>query len=102
MIHVIATITLQPGRRAAFLDEFRTLVPQVLAEEGCIEYGPTVDAETDIPAQGPARLDAVTVVEKWESLDHLKQHLAAPHMNSYRERVKEMVAGTELAILSPA
>jgi len=84
MIHVIATIELHQGRREAFLDEFHKIVPPVLAEPGCIEYGPTVDVPTDLTAQLPAREDVVTIVEKWESLEHLKQHLMAPHMLEYR------------------
>ncbi|HEX8203429.1 MAG TPA: putative quinol monooxygenase [Isosphaeraceae bacterium] len=102
MIHVIATIELHAGRRADFLAEFRKVVPPVLAEAGCLEYGPAVDVATDLAAQPPARPDVVTVVEKWASLDHLKQHLAAPHMREYRERVQDMVARTTLSVLEPA
>lgn len=102
MVFVIAEIKLQEGGRAEFLEEFRKLVPQVQAESGCIEYGPAVDTETDIPAQIGHRENLVTVVEKWESLDALKAHLIAPHMGSYRERVKHLVAGAELRILEPA
>ena len=102
MIHVIATVELHPGRRDAFLAEFHRLMPHVLAEDGCIEYGPAVDVATGIPAQPPAREDVVTILEKWSSVEHLKAHLAAPHMGDYRARVKEMVARTTLHVLSPA
>lgn len=102
MIHVIATITLHPGRRAEFLAEFHKLVPLVHAEAGCIEYGPAVDVDSGIPVQGPLREDVVTVVEKWESLDHLRAHLAAPHMDAYRKTVEGMVADTKLLVLEPA
>jgi len=102
MIHVIATIELHPGRRDDFLAEFRTIVPSVLAEEGCIEYGPAVDTPTDIGAQLPARENVVTVVEKWESVAHLKRHAVAPHMEAYRPKVKDMVIRTSLMILEPA
>ncbi|MCA9267396.1 MAG: antibiotic biosynthesis monooxygenase, partial [Planctomycetales bacterium] len=80
MIHVIAAITVQPGRRDDFLAEFHKIVADVRAEEGCLDYGPTVDFPTNIPAQPAERPDVVTVVEKWESLDHLEAHLIAPHM----------------------
>jgi quinol monooxygenase YgiN len=102
MIHVIATIELHPGRREDFLGEFRKIVPQVLAEDGCLEYGPAIDVPTDIAAQHPVREDVVTVVEKWAGLEHLQRHLAAPHMQEYRTRVGAMVARTTLVILSPA
>jgi quinol monooxygenase YgiN len=101
MIFVIATAEVKPGAREAFLAEFRKNVPNVLAEKGCIEYGPTVDAKTDIKAQIPLRENTVTIVEKWESLEALKAHLAAPHMLAYRERVKDFVIGVTLQILEP-
>jgi quinol monooxygenase YgiN len=102
MIHVIATIELAPGRREAFLSEFRRLVPQVRAESGCLEYGATIDVQTGIAAQPPVREDVVTVVEKWETLEALQQHLVAPHMQEYRAKVKDMVRKIELRVLQPA
>lgn len=102
MIYVIATIEIHPGRRNDFLAEFHKLVPQVRDEKGCIDYGPTVDVPTNIPAQPPARSDVVTVVEKWESLEDLEAHLIASHMVEYRGRVKELVKGVTLQVLEPA
>jgi quinol monooxygenase YgiN len=102
MIHVIANIELRDGTREAFLTEFRQLVPTVHAEAGCIDYGPTTDARTDIGAQLPLRENTVTIVERWESLDALKAHLAAPHMAAYREKVKDYVLGVTLQVLEPA
>lgn len=102
MIHVIATIEVAEGRRDDLLNEFRKLAPVVRAEAGCIEYGAAVDLETDIPRQAPIRRDGLTVIEKWESLDALKAHLAAPHMAEYRETVVDLVAGASLQILKPA
>jgi quinol monooxygenase YgiN len=102
MICVVATIELAEGRREDFLAEFRRIVPEVLEEEGCLEYGPMIDLETNIPAQPPVRDSVVTVVEKWESIEDLEAHLMAPHMLAYRKRVKEMVVGTSLQVLRPA
>jgi len=102
MIHVIATIEVKPGTREAFLAEFHKLVPTVLAEEGCIDYGPTVDAATGIARQIPVRDSVVTILERWESLAALKTHLAQPHMAAYREAVKPYVLGVQLQILEPA
>ena len=45
MIHVLAIITTKPGQRDTVLQSFRANVPAVHAEQGCIEYGATVDAE---------------------------------------------------------
>jgi len=35
-------------------------------------------------------------------LDALKAHLAAPHMTTYRENVKDLVAGVTLQVLETA
>lgn len=102
MIHVIATIELHEGQREAFLAEFHKVVPEVLKEDGCLEYGPTVDLPTNIGGQFPVRPDIVTVVEKWASVEHLKRHLVAPHMLAYRPKVKDLVAKTTLVVLTPA
>lgn len=102
MIHVIAVIELNPDSRDAFLQEFHAIVPTVRAEQGCIEYGPTVDTATGIAAQSLLGEDAVCVVEKWENLAALQDHLAAPHMTAYRERVKNFVRNVRLHILQPA
>lgn len=99
MLSVIAEIEIADGKREEFLAEFRKVVPLVLAENGCVEYGPTLDAVTDISAQIPIREDIVTIVEKWESVDALKAHLVAPHMTEYRVRVKSFVVGSVLRIL---
>jgi quinol monooxygenase YgiN len=102
MIHVIATIDLAPGTREAFLAEFRKIIPDVRAEAGCIEYGPAIDAETGIPTQYRIGADRVMVMEKWASVDALKAHAVAPHVQAYRARVKDFVRSMELRVLSPA
>ena len=102
MICVLATIEIVEGRRDEFLAIFKELVPKVLAEEGCIEYGPWLDLPTNIGTQPPPRENVVTVVEKWESVDALEAHLLAPHMTEFRKATSEMRAGILLQILQPA
>ena len=102
MIHVIATVDLAPGTRGKFLAEFRRVMPDVRAEAGCIEYGPAIDAKTDIPIQFKVGADRVVVIEKWETVAALKAHGVAPHMQAYRARVKDYVRGMELRVLAPA
>jgi quinol monooxygenase YgiN len=101
MIHVIATIETAKGRRDDFLAAFNELVPDVLAEDGCIEYGPTIDVATAL-SNDPVRENAVTVVEKWEGVDALHAHLKAPHMVRYRDRVKDIVISISIRVLEPA
>lgn len=101
MIHVIAVITAKPGMRDAILQHFRANVPAVRAETGCIEYGPAVDAVLAPAMQTKCGPDTFIVVEKWESMDALKAHAAAPHMAAYAGKVKEMIAGRVIHILQP-
>lgn len=102
MIHVIATISVKPGARAEFLRHFNDNVPNVLAEDGCIAYGPATDISSGIPVQMPLRDDVVVVLEQWAGLDHLYAHLKAPHMAVYRENVKDLVVSVELQVMEPA
>ena len=102
MIHVIVTVELHERRRDDFLEEFHKVVPLVLEEAGCIAYGPAVDAETDIEAQVTGGADRVTIVEAWESLGHLEDHLVAEHMAAYRPRVRQMIRQSTLQILQSA
>ncbi len=101
MIHVLATVELQPGTRDKFLAEVRQVVPKVRAEQGCLEYTPTIDAETSLPVQGAARENVVVIVERWESLEHLEAHLIAPHMLEYRPKVRDFISRVSLQILEP-
>lgn len=102
MIYVIATLEITAGKRDEFIQAFRANVPNVLAEEGCIEYEPTIDLATDAPMQPEVRMDTVTVVEKWESLQALQTHLAAPHMVRFREGVKDLLKSVSIQVLEPA
>jgi quinol monooxygenase YgiN len=102
MIHVIAEIEIAEGRRGEFLEEFRRLVPDVRKERGCLEYGPAVDIPTDIAAQPVLRPNHVTVIEKWDDVDSLRAHLKAPHVATYRERVKDLVVRASICVLEPA
>lgn len=101
-VFVVATIEVKPGKRAAFVEIFKANVPNVLAEDGCIAYEPVVDLDTGITNQAPLRDDVMTVVEKWASLDALRAHLKAPHMEAYRAQVKDLVAKATLHIMQPA
>jgi quinol monooxygenase YgiN len=101
MIHVIAVITAKPGKRAEVLGHFRANVPAVRAEKGCIEYGAAVDADPALPVQTKYGPDTFVVVEKWDSMDALKAHAAAPHMAAYGAKTKELLASRVIHILSP-
>jgi quinol monooxygenase YgiN len=98
MIHVLAIITAKPGQRSAILEVFKANVPHVRAEHGCIEYGAAVDAESTAAAFGP---DSFVVIEKWENMAALKAHAAAPHMQAYAAKTKDLLAVRTIHVLDP-
>ncbi len=102
MIQVIAIITTKLGQRAAVLEIFRANVPNVRAEEGCIEYAATVDVEPSLSVQTEFGSDTFAVIEKWESIEALKAHFKAPHMTVYAEKTRNLVVSRVIHILSPA
>lgn len=101
MIHVLASLHIKPGRREEFLAIFKANVPNVLKEQGCIEYVPAVDIHSGMATQAEDA-NIVTVIEKWASLDDLYAHMQAPHMLAYGEKVKDMLEKVTLKILQSA
>jgi quinol monooxygenase YgiN len=101
MIHVLATIETTSGHRDDFLREFAQVAVLVRQEDGCVEYGAAVDAVTDLPLQQKLGDNIVLIIEKWESLAHLKAHLIASHMIDYRVRIKPYVLSVRLQVLEP-
>jgi len=101
MIIVLAFIEVKPGRVAEFIKIFKSNVPNVLAEQGCIEYAPTVDVPTGLPPQ-ECNQYMVTIVEKWRDVEALQAHLEMPHMLAYKERVQDLVEKVSLKILQEA
>jgi quinol monooxygenase YgiN len=102
VIHVLAFITAKPGLRERVLEAFRANMPAVHAEDGCIEYGPAVDADGFGGFQTTIGPDAFVVIEKWASVEALRAHAAAPHMAAYAARTKDMVASRVIHVLSPS
>ena len=68
-VHVLAIITAKPGKRAELLKNFQGNVPNVHAEDGCIEYLATVDAADAPSSQTAFGEDTFVVVEKWASME---------------------------------
>ncbi|MGZ0189460.1 MAG: putative quinol monooxygenase [Alphaproteobacteria bacterium] len=100
-VHVLAIITTQPGKRSEVLDLFRANVPAVLEEDGCIEYGATVDC-ADAGFATKFGDDTFVVVEKWASLKHLGAHAASAHMKAYGAKTKDMLADRVIHVVSDA
>ena len=101
MINVIASVYIKEGRLSEFLDIFKSNIPNVINEVGCIEYLPTIDVPSGLTAQMCSE-NVVTIIEKWHTLEDLKKHLTSPHMLTYREKVKDLVENVSLKILREA
>ena len=102
MIHVVAILTAKSGQREKILEAFRANIPAVRAEDGCIEYGPAIDAEGLGSFQTKFGPDTFVVIEKWRDTAALKAHAASPHMAAYSAKVKDLIAGRVIHVLSPA
>ena len=99
MIHVIATITAQPGQRDAVLALFAKNRPAVLAENGCISYEAVVDVPNFGTIQTPLGNDTFAVIERWESAEALKAHAASAHMAEYGRNTKPLLASRVINVL---
>lgn len=101
MIHVIASITIKEGHKSEYIDIFKANIPLVLAEEGCVDYLPTVDLPTELAPQ-EMNTNVVTIIEKWRSLEDLMNHFSTPHMLAYREKVKDIIEKISIKVLTEA
>lgn len=102
MIHVIAIITTKPGKRAEVLSAFNNIVATVMQEDGCIEYGPTIDASDAPSIQTPVGPNTFIVIEKWTSAKTLEAHGNASHMKAYGEKVKHLISDRVIHVLAAA
>jgi quinol monooxygenase YgiN len=98
MINVIASVRVKAESLSAFMEIFKSNVPEVRKEKGCIEYFPTIDIDADLPVQDLDK-NVVTIIEKWQSLEVLRSHLKTPHMIAYREKVKDIVESVSIKVL---
>ena len=101
MVHVIASIRVKQGSLEKYAALFKENVPNVLAEDGCLQYTPCRDADTGWKAQeqDPMR---ITIVEQWASMAALKAHAEAPHMTAFRQRAAHLVEDVSLRVLETA
>ncbi len=101
MISVIASVRVKVNRVPEFIEIFKSNLPKVRREEGCIEYFPAIDIDSGVPVQKPDK-NVVTIIEKWESVEALRAHLKTPHMLTYREKVKDIVEELSIKVLKEA
>lgn len=70
MVLIIAKLVVKKGMEADFIETTKPLIAGSNAEEGCIEYNLYRDRENTTEFH---------MVEKWEDMEAIKAHQAAPH-----------------------
>ena len=100
MLIVIADIQVFPGdqHRENVLNAFKKITPAVLQEPGCHGYELLMDHESDVDYQTKIP-DSITMLEQWQSLEHLNAHLQTPHMQAYQQQVKDDVLDVKIRIM---
>jgi quinol monooxygenase YgiN len=98
MIYVIASTQAKEGKLQELVAMFKANATLVRQEKGCVQYIGAVDADAGLPMQKREK-NVMTVLEKWESPDALREHLVAPHMKAYSEKRKDLVEGTTVRVL---
>jgi quinol monooxygenase YgiN len=82
-IVVVGSLKARPGKEDEAEQVLSGLVEPTHAEAGCILYA--MHRGVDDPAR-------FAFVERWESRQHLDDHLATPHIAALLERVDELFA----------
>ena len=101
MIQVVASVRLKPGKFSKYLEAFKSFAAGVRKEKGCIEYFPAVDIDIDSPAQSLDE-NVVTIIEKWESLQALSDHLNTPQFKANMEKERDMIEEMSIKVLEEA
>lgn len=101
MIYVVVSVRVKAGKLSEFLGLFGSVAPLVRKEKGCIQYVAAKDFDSGMPPQVFDK-DVVTILEKWENMDALRNHLAAPHMAPFFEKQGALTEGSVIKILTEA
>ena len=81
---------------------FSVIVPTLDEELHVADALASVDTADAGPIKTPVGDDGFVVIEKWQSMDHLKAHAASDHMKAYGAKVKDMLASRVIHVLSAA
>jgi quinol monooxygenase YgiN len=98
MISVVTTVNIKENGRTKFLEKFRQVLPQVMAEHGCIEYFAAIDIDSKIPIQ-EFNEKVVMVLEKWIDMKSLHDHLNAQHIQTFLKEVQDVIENISIKVL---
>ena len=101
MIYGVVSVRVKPGKVQEYIALFKSIAGKVREEKGCVQYVSTTDFEIGVPIQTLDK-SVVTIIEKWESLEALQKHLAAPYMEDFFKKEGALVESTVLKMLQEA
>jgi quinol monooxygenase YgiN len=78
VIVVQVEVMVEPGSADKVRDAVKTMETATRKEAGCLKYAFAVDVSDP---------GMIRVIERWESLDAIKTHLASPHMAEFNTAV---------------
>ncbi|MCL5260318.1 MAG: antibiotic biosynthesis monooxygenase [Gammaproteobacteria bacterium] len=96
---MITHVVLFPGKRNAYIEEYKKLAPFVRQEVGCLEYEIFVDS-LDLRFDNEKRDNAVVLLEKWESIEALQNHSRSNFLMEFKEKVKNMRQNSKYELLT--
>ena len=92
MIYVIATLHIHPEKRAAFLEDARTVIAHTIKEDGCVSY----DLKSSITEP-----NEFVFVERWSSRAALAAHFETPHLQEWRRISADYLADRKVEVIHP-
>lgn len=88
-ILVLAKIEPKDGCQDSIIEVSAELIDESLQEEGNIDYQLLKSLDND----------NLTFVEKWESADALKRHMASPHFLNFGEESEEFIKEMTIEVI---
>lgn len=88
---LVATVVAKEGQLEAVQAALATLVEPTRREEGCLEYN--FHQSQDDP-------NTFVFYERWQSEQHLQQHVASAHFVACQQMMDGLVAGKQLQLLN--
>ena len=89
-IMVLAKIEPKSGCSDSVVELSKELIENTISESGNIDYQLLQSTNEDY----------LTFIEKWESLDALKEHMASTHFVNFSDESKEFIENMEIQVLS--
>ena len=88
-IVVLAKVYPKNGCKDSIIEISEELIEKTREEDGNIDYQLLASLNDN----------TLTFVEKWETLDDLKKHMASPHFQSFSEESKDFVEKTDIQVI---